>query len=290
VYRNQGSSIVAIGAAEETYAYYSVTQMASYGMGEPVLTGCHSVHRLSALRQFGGFPEHAAEDILQTAYYHARGWQGVYVPEVLATGLAPVGWSEYFTQQIRWARSVLDIKFRQLRKLRGSNSRRSLIENLQGFGYLQDAILGLGTLAFLIPLLAYGAGEETYTHLRTVYFGILTVAIFITDLFRQHYYLRRSEVGIHWRAGLLRLAKWPLSIVSLWLVLRDKPFRYIVTPKVKSQGTRSMMLLPHGLITALVAGAWLVGFSAGSINDRSLHVLTVGIVSVSLGLILMENI
>src|ERR1019366_8055836 len=89
VYRNQSASLVARGAAEETYAYYSATEMASYGGGETVLTGSHNAHRLSALREFGGFPDHTAEDLLQTVYYRMRGWKGVYVPRVLDTGLAP---------------------------------------------------------------------------------------------------------------------------------------------------------------------------------------------------------
>ena len=50
-YYNQKAGFVARGAAEETYAYYSSVQMASYGLGYPVIVGRHNTHRLSALKE-----------------------------------------------------------------------------------------------------------------------------------------------------------------------------------------------------------------------------------------------
>ena len=49
-YYNQDASFIARGAAEETYAYYSSVQMAAYGMGYPVIVGCHNSHRMTALQ------------------------------------------------------------------------------------------------------------------------------------------------------------------------------------------------------------------------------------------------
>ncbi|MGI8995339.1 MAG: glycosyltransferase family 2 protein, partial [Pyrinomonadaceae bacterium] len=66
VYYNQKASFIARGAAEETYAYYSATQMASYAMGYPIITGSHNTHRASALKQVGGFASHDADDLLIT--------------------------------------------------------------------------------------------------------------------------------------------------------------------------------------------------------------------------------
>ena len=57
--------------------------MASYGMGYPVVIGCHNTHRVTALQEVGGFAPHH-DDLLITLFYRARGWQGVYVPRILA--------------------------------------------------------------------------------------------------------------------------------------------------------------------------------------------------------------
>lgn len=119
VYYNQPASFVARGAAEETYAYYSSIQMTTYALGYPIVTGCHNVHRAVALRQVGGFAPHEADDLLITTFYRAAGWRGVYVPETLALGLTPVDWTGYLRQQRRWARSVLDVKFRIYPKVAG---------------------------------------------------------------------------------------------------------------------------------------------------------------------------
>ena len=290
VYRNQSASLVSRGAAEETYAYNSSTQMASYGVGQTVLIGSHNTHRLSALREFGGFPDHTAEDLLQTVYYRMRGWQGVYVPRVLATGLAPEEWSEYLTQQIRWARSVLDIKFRHLPATRGSLSRESLIEFLQGFGYLQDGLLAAGLLLWLLPLLAAGTGQKTYEHLASPSLAVLVAVLFVSDLFRQRFYLRPDvEAGIHWRAGLLRVAKWPFVWKAFWLMVRNKPFAYVVTPKTKSSGTRRRLMLPHGIVAVTVAVAWAIGVIVGNGGVGSVHIFAAALIAISLGVILFEG-
>src|SRR5947207_5725317 len=81
-YYNQQASFIARGAAEETYAYYSSTQMFGFAMGYPVVTGCHNTHRVTALKQVGGFAAHDADDLLITLLYRSAGWRGVYLPKI----------------------------------------------------------------------------------------------------------------------------------------------------------------------------------------------------------------
>ena len=76
--------------------------MFGYAMGYPIVTGCHSTHRVSALKEVAGFPAHDAEDLLITLFYRSIGWRGVYVPKILARGLTPVDWGGYIKQQLRW--------------------------------------------------------------------------------------------------------------------------------------------------------------------------------------------
>ena len=85
--------------------------MTNYALGYPIVTGCHNTHRVTVLKQVGGFASHAADDLLITVNYRICGWKGVYLPKILAKGLTPVDWSGFLIQQRRWARSVLDIKF-----------------------------------------------------------------------------------------------------------------------------------------------------------------------------------
>jgi hypothetical protein len=47
-------------------------------LGYPIVTGCHNTHRVTALRQVGGFAPHAADDLLMTLHYSVGGWKGVH--------------------------------------------------------------------------------------------------------------------------------------------------------------------------------------------------------------------
>jgi cellulose synthase/poly-beta-1,6-N-acetylglucosamine synthase-like glycosyltransferase len=159
-YYNQEASFIARGAAEETYAYYAATQMASYALGFPIVTGCHTAHRTVALRQLGGFAPHDADDLLITFLYRAAGWQGVYVAKILARGLTPVDWVGYLTQQRRWARSVLDIKCRLYPHLAGRLPRRERVIGFwHGLYYLQGLTTGVG-VGLLSYMLASGAVSQ----------------------------------------------------------------------------------------------------------------------------------
>ena len=89
-YYNQQASFIAAAAAEETYAYYWSTQMISFAVGFPMIVGCHNTHRITALRQIGGFAPHEADDMVMSLLYRVNGWRGVYLPEILARGLTPV--------------------------------------------------------------------------------------------------------------------------------------------------------------------------------------------------------
>ena len=111
-YYNADSSLIARGCDEESRDFYWITQRAYHRFGSPSVIGAHHVHRMAALEKIGGLAPHVADDLLLTLLYKLSGWRGAYVPRVLARGLAPVDWATYIKQQRRWARSLLDVKFR----------------------------------------------------------------------------------------------------------------------------------------------------------------------------------
>jgi cellulose synthase (UDP-forming) len=260
VYYNQNASFIARGAAEETYEYYSASQMASYAMGFPIVTGCHTTHRVTALRQVAGFAPHDADDLLLTYLYRASGWKGVYVPKILAQGLTPVDWSAYLTQQLRWARSVLDIKFRVCPKLMGrlSLSARAC-SVLHGLYYLQGltTLAGALLLAFMLStgLIPQFVSSATLSKLLVLY-----AAMQLSAFYKQRFFLGGpTERGLHWRAGLLRLAKWPYLVLALMDVIFDRKHPYYVTSKVRTQSRQYLLIWPHLAVVALISCAWIIG-------------------------------
>jgi cellulose synthase (UDP-forming) len=241
---------------------------------------------MEALRQFGGFPDHPAEDLLVSLGYRRAEWRGVFVPKVLATGLAPESWPAYLHQQFRWAFSVLDIKWHHL----NVPSSLALVERsiawIQGFGYLQDALMGVAALGFLTVRLSTGYGTLALDRLHA-WEPLIGAAIFIAaDAFRQKFYLLPEvERGLHWRAALLRAAKWPLALKALVTVTRHRRIQYRTTPKIGGgEGIAVALLAPHAVIALLVAGAWIAGMSQSKVEGFWPHFWTAAILLLSGGL------
>jgi cellulose synthase (UDP-forming) len=274
VYYNQNASFIARGAAEETYSYYSSTQMFCYAMGYPIVTGCHNTHRVEALKQVGGFAAHDADDLLITLYYRAAGWKGVYVPKILARGLTPVDWNGYLKQQLRWARSVLDIKFRIHPKLFRKLAFREVITSfLHGFYYLQGVTTFI-ILLLLVYMIATGAMPKTVDYFISINFILLSIALMACDLYRQRFYLDWSrEWGFHWRAALLQLAKYPYLLLALYQVVLNRKFEFALTSKVRVKAKTVKLFLLHLLMAALICAVWAIRISSGQSLHPLLHVL-----------------
>ena len=260
VYYNQDASWIARGAAEETYDYYSAHQMASYGLGHPIVVGSHTAHRVTALREVDGFAAHDADDLLITLLYRGAGWRGVYVPEVLAVGLTPTSWTGYMRQQARWTRSVLDIKLRALPDVARSLSlTERLLSILHGIFYLRPLTLPLAYLLLTWLIGTRGLPEFISPRSLLVMLGVV-VTLTAVGMFRQRFYLDPDrERGFHWRAMVLQFAKWPAQVMAIWQALRGKRVDYAVTMKVVAPSGRELVLWPHLAAAVLLAEAWLFG-------------------------------
>jgi cellulose synthase (UDP-forming) len=298
-YYNQQMSFIARGAAEETYGFYSIMQMASYGMGSahphrlsdyhqmPQLIGSHNTHRITALRQIGGFAAHDADDLLATLLYWAHGWCGVYVPHILARGLAPVDWQGYLTQQYRWARSILDVKLRIYPQMSQHVSLQTrVVSILHGLHYLHKSLITLMALSLIASMLITGTVPKVFSVTILPKLSILLTAFLLRELYRQRFLLDwRKEWGWHWRAGLLYLAKCPYMFLALYDVISHRESSYVITKKVKDTSQKNMLLWPNIVIATFIGTAWGIGMLHGTITSVLLHICALTIILVSLALI-----
>ncbi|MBV9087920.1 MAG: glycosyltransferase [Acidobacteriaceae bacterium] len=264
-YSNQAASFIARGAAEESYEFYSTIQMANYGLGSTAIIGSHNTHRIAALNEVGGFAPHAADDLLLSWLYRRAGWRGVYVPEILARGHAPADWRGYLIQQRRWARAVLDLKFRTYPKLATRRSGAASIMNLlHGIHYLQPGFVGFLTLLLLTVALATGSAPNAIAHPFWPAIIVLVLVFGVCDIYKQRFYLdREREMGLHWRAHLLRVAKWPFILAALVDVATNRRVPYALTPKSVSSSRHWLLLIAHGPVIALLGCAWVFGVLSG---------------------------
>lgn len=255
LYYNQEASFIARGAAEETYAYYSSIEMTGYAAGFPVLVGCHTVHRTAALEEIGGLPPHEADDVAATLLYLAHGWRGVYDPVPLATGLTPVDWHGYLQQQRRWARSVIDLKLRWYPRLsRSLPGRVRVSAGLHGLYYLSGLAAPL-VLAYLCYLLLSGQ-QALSDGSSLVPLAVIIAALISCDFYRQRFYLRPGlEWGLHWRAMILKYAKWPWLVIALFDAVSGGSNRFEVTGKKKVDPRRAVTI-PHALVGLAIGSVW----------------------------------
>ena len=290
VYYNQKASFIAQGAAEDSYAFYGPSQMTSYALGYPIVVGCHNTHRVSALKEVGGFAPHAADDLLITVFYHVRRWRGVYLSKILAKGLTPVDWSGYLNQQRRWARSVLDIKFRIYPKVaKKLPFRERLINFVHGLYYLQGISTGL-QVALLIFMLVTGITPTAFSLLTLPRLAMLLIVLQLCDFHRQRFYLDpRHEAGFHWRSGILPFAKWPFILLAVYDALKQNR-TYTITRKASTASKRFTLLIPHTLVVSLISIAWIIGMMLGHITNPMLHISSAIIVLASTGVILTERL
>lgn len=288
-YYNQRASFIARGAAEETYAYYSSVQMAACGGGWPIVTGCHHLHRKTALQQVNGFAAHDADDMLIAFHYRDRGWKGVYVPEIHARGLTPVDWAGYLTQQLRWARSVLDLKVRVQPKLKsGLGPVSRIFAYVHGLSYIRGMLTLLG-VTLLCWMLAFGTLPF---HGVGALAGIVlahVVIFFIADFYRQRFFLDfRNEWGLHWRSFVVQVAKWPFLVMAVVDALLNRKTRYTVTLKRSIASRNFVLVWPHATLILLIAGSWLYGVATDAPRIASLQYWAIGMSAVSALLILTE--
>ena len=275
-YYNQAASFVARGAAEETYGYYSITQAAASRIGYPVVTGCHTTHRISALQEVDGLAPHAADDVLITANYHRAGWRGVYLPEILARGLAPVSWRSYVDQQRRWARSLLDLKLRHPISARPAHA---MIQALQGIRYFLDGLCAISLVLFVILLVAGTPNVLPSLGVIAELCGVL----FVTNLYKQRFYLDpTTECGLPWRAYLLRLVKVPYTFAALLDVMRDRRLPYSTTRKDGARERQPTVMLPQLIVAFTLALTWVISSIASRIANPAVHLVAMFAVALPL--------
>jgi cellulose synthase (UDP-forming) len=291
-YYNQKASFIARGAAEETYEFYSCIQMAAYGMGEPHVIGCHYTHRVAALREVGGFAAHAADDILIGLRYRAYGWHGVYIPRILARGITPVDWNGYLTQQLRWTRSLLDIKLRLNaltdKKVSPATWAKSA---LHGLFYMQNSVTTFIGILLLSYMLISGDVPVVVGYETLPKFLLMVAALLLCFFYRQRFYLDPvREWGIHWRSQLLRYAKWPVCIRALWGVILGKNHQYELTQKLWVGSHSYLLLIPQTLIILLICAAWGTGLILGSNVPTPIYWLAAAVILTSFILILSDRL
>lgn len=259
-YGNVGDSIIAKGAAQQTFQFYGPMMMTMNTYGTVQAIGANCTFRRSALDSIGGHAAGLAEDMHTAMRLHAKGWKSVYVPEVLTLGLVPSTLSAYYKQQLKWARGTFELLVTTYPQLFFKfNWRQKLHYGILPFHYFSGVIF---LINFLVPILSLCLGVIPFSY-DLISFGLVGLPFLCITLFIRHFVQRwvmaEEESGFHMVGGLLLIGTWWVFILGLIYTLVRRKVPYIPTPKDDRDATSWKLLAPNASVLIVSAGAIVYG-------------------------------
>lgn len=276
-YRNYAENSLTRSAWEQQELFFGPICKGKNRMNSATMCGTNMVLRRSALKEVGGMYEKSiAEDIYTGLLMHENGWRSVYVPEVLAEGLAPEDFASYYKQQYRWARGTLDILFR-VRTI--FSKKLSIGQKIQYFASASFFVSGWVVLMNAsMPLIFFYTGEvpiEVAT--------MALAAVFLPYIFLTIYILQRSSnFAFTFSALVLAMGMFWLQISAFIAWFLRKKDVFSVTSKQKVEGNHIYLVIPHMIYIAAALGGFGValfreGLSPSTVNNAAWAFLNIGI-------------
>lgn len=247
------------GAAEQELVLQGPLQMGFYGFSKtPFIIGSHCTYRMNAIREIGGFQPTRAEDHLDTVYLSAKGYEGVYLPEVIAVGNGPDTLQTYLKQQFAWAYSMFQVLLYHTPKVFNQLSLKCKLQFLFAQTWyplwsLTYVMLFFGPLMSIIfsANIANTDPRETLIHFAPLYVCAFLVWFVATPL------MQPKNVLLTWRGVILHAVRWPVIVQALFSVLFHITKPYMITPKGKKTAKAPAIqtyvpFLWIGLISSLI--------------------------------------
>jgi hypothetical protein len=264
-YRNQGESLIARGAAEQTYHFYGPILMGMHGLGTVQAIGANCIFRRAALESIGGHAPGLAEDMHTAMRLYSRGWRSVYVPEALTRGLVPANLAEYYRQQLKWSCGVFDLLFGQYPRLaRGFTLWQRLHYLIAPVYFLRGVITTVGMCVAVLSLLL-ARSAWSFEPLELLRWAL--PAVFFTLLVRQsaqRWLLSPSERGFHILGGVLLTGTWWVHLIGFLCSCARVRVPYLPTPKDGRARDDLLLAAPNAAAAAVCLVAAVVGLRLDS--------------------------
>ena len=256
-YANQFRNRITRVAWDQQTLFFGPIMAGKSRLDSAFMCGTNMAVRRSAIADAGGMCEfNIAEDFLTSLFMHERGWKSVYVPKVLAEGLAPDDFLNYYKQQFRWTRGSLEVIFKYNPLLRqGLSTAQKLQYLLSASYYLSGSVILLDAL---LPIVFLLTGETP------IVTSTMTLAlVFVPYMWINLYVLQRtSNFTYSYQAIAFSLSAWWLQITALVAVLANRKTSFAVTSKTASDGARPNFLrlvVPQLVYAAVAAVALAIG-------------------------------
>ena len=260
-YGNQQESLVARGAAEQTYHFYGPLMMGMNAYGTVQAIGANCTFRRAALDSIGGHAAGLTEDMHTAMRLHAAGWQSVYVPLVLSRGLVPSSLAAFYSQQLKWSRGAFDLLLRVYPRLWSRFTWPQRLHYLTLPLYFFSGVVTL--IDIVVPVAALSLTEFPWrVSLQAFALHMLPLAgiALLIRLYAQRWLREPEEQGLHLAGGILRLGTWWVYALGFAYAVLGVRVPYIPTPKAEGWLANEWRIaLPNLAVVAMLVAACKFG-------------------------------
>ena len=265
-------------AESQQFLFHSLLQRAGNESRSPMLVGTNNAVRINALQAVGGLQDSVTEDMATSLALHTgrnaetgRRWTSVYSPDVVAVGEGPESFTDYFTQQSRWARGTDQILLRQFWKHAWGLRGHGLLHYLLLTCYYPTVAIAWILGAFNgLAYFALGAGGAVVTGQQwlMLYVNAVALQLGLYIYNRRHNVSPREPDGTPGALGMVVSAmSAPIYVSSLYGAALGRSVGFKVTPKGEAVRRDSLETFRLHLIWAAVfAIPLLLSFPLG--HDR----------------------
>lgn len=246
-YANHTLNRVTSAAWQQQSFFYGPIMQGKDRVSAAFICGTNFVARRRAIQEVGGMREdNIAEDFITSLSIHRKGWNSVYVPQILASGLAPEDMTSYYNQQLRWARGSLEVFFTQNPLLSGGLTLGQRLQYLASTMYYLNGFVVLIDIIMPVLFLLFGLQAVTTT---TTSFALYFIPFMLMSLYTLHI---ASGTDLTFRAMAFSQASCFLQLKALLSILAGRRMSFKVTPKQGIGGRHTHLAYPHIAYCALV--------------------------------------
>jgi cellulose synthase (UDP-forming) len=255
-YNNQNTNLVTEAAWDQQALFFGPIMRGKNRFNAAFMCGTNMILNREAIAEAGGMCEtNIAEDFLTSLFVHEKGWNSVYLPEVLAEGLAPEDFLSYYKQQYRWGRGSLEVIFKYNPLIQRGLSPMQRIQYLISASYFLSGLVVIYDA--ILPLIFL------FTGIIAVNTSSMELAIvFVPYIFLTLYTLQlSSNFSMSFRAIAFSLSSFFLQLRAIVAVLLKQKTSFSVTSKQQIEGNFLYLTIPHILYIVLAAVGLGLGLS-----------------------------
>ena len=249
-------NLVSTGSAEAQRIFYELVCPGKNHFNAAFCVGTNVMFRREALDEIGGIATGSnSEDIWTSLELHKRGWRSIYVPSVLARGLAPDEVGPYFKQQLRWASGGFEVLLRGKLFRRGNGL--TIDQRLQYLFTGTHYLLSLAMLTFMLLPATYLLFELSPIKAdgwvwATHYVPFYAMTLLVTWL---------QSGGFRIAAIVASIGAAPVHARALVTVIRNRKAVWNATNQAGGSRRSLWVVMPHVALLLLNLTAIAVGIA-----------------------------